>query len=65
MKTKDIEELRQAFDEALRMTKLLNFNLHFNFKGITCYCSNKGNTDKGIENYKKSIERKLNYTYNL
>lgn len=55
MKTKDIEELRQAFDEALRMTKLLNFNLHFNFKGITCYCSNKGNTDKGIENYKKSI----------
>ena len=60
--TKTIEE---AFENALKVAKKIILNISFNFNGIDCGWASWGTTEKGVENYYKSLEKGLKYTYNI
>lgn len=54
-------EITQAFFEAIRVAKILNCNIEFQFNGVTCIAEPNGDHMKGSSNYNNSLESKVNF----
>jgi hypothetical protein len=64
MKPEELEELREIFEDALKMTRKINLSLSFLYKGIRCYVNPRGTTEMGLKNYQISLEKGYKYTFN-
>ena len=64
MKTKEIEELKEMFDDALKASRRINLSLNFFYKGIQCYVNPRGTTEMGLKNFQISLEKGYKCTFN-
>jgi len=61
----EAKDIKSAFEEALKMTKAIHLNLHFDFNGVKCCCAYWGTVEKGVENYNKAIKNGYKLAYNI
>jgi hypothetical protein len=47
-----------AFEESIRLAKLLNIWVEFNFNGVTCISGQNGVVQTGIDSYRSELSRK-------
>lgn len=54
------ENIEKAFSEAIRVAKILNVWIEFDFNGVTCCASKDGSIERGINAYKIEIKKGVN-----
>lgn len=54
------ENIEKAFSEAIRVAKILNVWIEFNFNGVPCIANAKGSVEKGVDAYKIEIKKGVN-----
>lgn len=50
------DDIKDAFTEAIRISKQLNCYTEFNFNGVTCLAHPEGFADKGVAMYHRQLE---------
>ncbi len=60
----ETNELKEMFDDALKTARKINIQLNFFYKGIQCYVSPRGTTEKGLKNFQISLEKGYKFTFN-
>ena len=53
--------LEAAFTEAIRLAKLLNVWITFDFNDIECHADANGSVTKGVDAYRQALDGKLKY----
>ena len=50
------DTIEDAFEESIRLAKLLNCWIEFNFNGVTCTSNRSGEIMRGVASYHKEIQ---------
>jgi hypothetical protein len=52
------ENIEKAFSEAIRIAKILNVWIEFDFNGINCLANSNGSVENGITSYRNELKKK-------
>jgi hypothetical protein len=55
--------IETAFEESIRLAKLLNVWIEFNFNDVNCIAKSSSNKQLGVENYRKAIRDDSEYKF--
>lgn len=54
------DNIEKAFSEAIRIAKILNVWIEFDFNGVPCCAGKDGSVEKGVAAYKIEIKKGVN-----
>ena len=52
------DSIEGAFEESIRLSKLLDCWIEFNFNGVLCMSNKNGNVERGVNAYRNELKKK-------